>query len=97
MSDFCDQIEYHLLLAADLAPLIQFHKKHKIITSSYGGLTPILPSRTSTDAKVTAARERIALTVDKVAERLGAGLSQKVTPNQVLLKWLESENVLAVT
>ena len=76
---------------------MKFHAKHKIITSSYGGLTPILPSRTSSDPAVTAARERIAKTVDKIAERLGAGLADKVTPNQVLLKWLENENILAVT
>ncbi|KAH8113583.1 Aldo/keto reductase [Phellopilus nigrolimitatus] len=88
-----NQIEYHPFLARRLAPLIAYHRAHNIRTASYGGLTPILPSRSggSDNADLQAARGRISQTLDALAA------AHSATQGQVLLKWLQSEGVIAAT
>lgn len=85
------KIEYHPLVAKKLEPLIKFSNDHGIITASYGGLTPILPSRGAKE--LDEVRPKILAVIDKLAKARGA----EVTQNQILLKWLQKRNILAVT
>lgn len=85
-------IEYHPLVAKSRAKVVDYAKSQGIIIESYGGLTPILPSRAG-DESLAAVRENISKTLDKLASARGA----EVTQNQILLKWLEAKGVVAVT
>jgi len=64
-----------------LLPLIKLQQEHGIRTMSYGGLSPI-PRRASGS---------LLPVLKEVAQRLGA------TEAQVLMKWLEQKEVVAVT
>ncbi|PAV17568.1 Aldo keto reductase [Pyrrhoderma noxium] len=86
-----NQIEYHPLVADKLAPLIAFSREHGITTASYGGLTPILPSRIKS-SELSTVRENIISTLTTIGSTRGSA-----TPNQILLKWLQSQGVIAVT
>ena len=87
------QIEYHPLVSQKLEPLLQFSRSQGILTASYGGLTPILPSRATQNSQIEAARARI----QAALETLAKARSAEVTPNQIMLKWLQKKGVLAVT
>ena len=87
------QIEYHPWLLTATRSLLQFHAQHKIITASYGGLTPILPRRGAGEASLADSRARLVTVLDKLASARG----ENVTQNQILLKWLQHNGILAVT
>ena len=57
----------------------------------YGGLTPILPSRIKS-SELSTVRENIISTLTTIGSTRGSA-----TPNQILLKWLQSQGVIAVT
>ena len=78
-------------MAKKLEPLLQFSKDHDIITASFGGLTPILPSR------VKDVPESIRLQLYAVLDELAKARGTQVTQNQILLKFLQKKGILAVT
>lgn len=85
------QIEYHPFVAAKSKPLLAFHAKHNILTSSYGGLSPLLPGRIPPTGTAAAALEPLTRVLSAAAAARGA------TENQILLKWLQQSGILAVT
>ncbi|THH11990.1 hypothetical protein EW145_g299 [Phellinidium pouzarii] len=87
-----NQIEYHLLVAKSRTPLLEYSREHGIVTASYGGLTPVLSDRMG-KSDFESLRAQIGNTLDKLAAARGPA----VTQNQVLLKWLQAEGVIAVT
>ncbi|KAI5116217.1 hypothetical protein M0805_006768 [Coniferiporia weirii] len=87
-----NQIEYQVFLAKTLVPLLEYSREQGIVTASYGGLTPILPERVK-DPVIASACTQIANTLDKLSAKRGEG----VTRNQIMLKWLQGEGILAVT
>ncbi|KLO09864.1 Aldo/keto reductase [Schizopora paradoxa] len=92
-----NQIEFHPFVYHMLVPLLKYHSEHGIITSSYGGLSPILP-RSEEKLKTQHPKERKDL-LDAL-EKLAAARSdagKKVTHDQILFKWLQAKNILAVT
>ena len=89
------KIEYHPFVHDNLEPLLALHAKYGIVTASFGGLSPILPSRAGREAK-SPARARLAALLDKfAAARCGEGVI--ATRNQMLFKWLQHQGVIVVT
>ncbi|KAG6328526.1 hypothetical protein ID866_10564 [Astraeus odoratus] len=82
-----NQIQLHPYLWKSAQPVIQLHEEHDIVTSSYGGLSPLfrLPGG-PVDAAVKQIRARLERT-------RGAPVSE----GQVLIKWLKQNGVLVVT
>ena len=88
------QIEFHPFVYHTAAPLLKFHAEHGIVTSSYGGLSPILPrSEEALTNKFSTERKQLLDVLDKLA----AARPGKVTKDQILFKWLQAKNILAVT
>lgn len=81
------QIEFHPYLLKYALPILEIHKKHNIVLASYGGQTPVTKKK---DGPVTPELQRI-------AESLESKTGKKVTPGQVLLKWLDAKEAIAVT
>ncbi|KLO06407.1 Aldo/keto reductase [Schizopora paradoxa] len=91
-----NQIEFHPFVYHTLVPLLKYHQENGIITASYGGLSPILPrSAEALKAKYPTERKQLHDTLDKLAAARSKDL--KVTQDQVLFKWLQAKNILAVT
>lgn len=88
------QIEYHPFLSSHptLKALLAYHAEHKIITASYGGLTPIIPHHSGPSSLETS-REALKVVLNNAREKRGP----EVTQNQILLKWLQQKGFLAVT
>lgn len=80
------QIEFHPYLLKYNLPILEIHKKYGITLASYGGQTPV----TKKDGPVTAELQRI-------AGALEIETGKKVTPGQVLLKWLDAKEAIIVT
>ncbi|KDQ60964.1 hypothetical protein JAAARDRAFT_173380 [Jaapia argillacea MUCL 33604] len=81
------QIEYHPYLLDWAEPIVEFGKKHDIVTSSYGGLTPIVRHKGGpVDAVLSA-----------IQERLQKSSPEPVTEGQVLVKWLLQKGIIAIT
>ena len=59
---------------------------------SYGTLSPILPQRNSAES-IKPAITKLTATLDKLARDRGAD----VTHNQILFKWLQAQQAIAVT
>lgn len=89
------QIEYHLLVAEKLEPLLAFSRAHGIVTSSYSGMIPILPSTTVSMAGV--APEELRARIGTVLTKLASARGPEVTHNQVLMKWILNKGVFVVT
>ncbi len=83
---FC-QIEYHPYVFKASQPQIDLHKQHKIVATSYGGLTPItrFPGGPIDPA------------LDKAAKRLAEGSGKSVTQGQVLQLWLRKKDIPCIT
>jgi diketogulonate reductase-like aldo/keto reductase len=81
------KIEFHPYVLKPSLTLLEFHKKHGIITESYGGLAPLTTSRGGP--------------VDPVVKDIRASLEKRrrapVTESQVLIKWLEARDIVVVT
>ncbi|KAI6165620.1 NADP-dependent oxidoreductase domain-containing protein [Pisolithus thermaeus] len=82
-----NQIELHAYVWKSMKPTIALDKEHDIVTSSYGGLSPIVRfSGGPVDAAINQIRTRLEQT-------RGAPVSE----GQVLMKWLKQNGVLVVT
>lgn len=68
-------------------PLIKVHKEHGIVTSSYGGLSPLFRGPGGPVDAV----------VEKVRARVEDTWGKPVTRGQVLNKWLLQHDILVVT
>ena len=89
------QIEFHPFVYNRAKPLLEYHARHGIITASYGGLSPILPNRTG-DPALAPAVEKVKSVLDKLAAARSTD-GKTVSQNQILLKWLQQQNVIAIT
>ena len=67
--------------------MLEFHRKHNIVTSSYGGLTPIVRFPGGPLDPV----------LDKTRTRLEKDAGRPVTLGQVLGLWLKAKNVVQIT
>ncbi|KAL5512515.1 hypothetical protein ACEPAG_3168 [Sanghuangporus baumii] len=87
-----NQIEYHVLVAKRLEPLLSYSQKHGITIASFGSLRPLFadPERHSTILPICS---KIKSVLESIAEARGG----TVTLNQLLFKWIESKNIIAVT
>jgi len=82
-----NQIEFNPLVLKASEPLLEYHKKHNILTTAFGGLVPLTKKRHGPlDAELT-----------KITQRLSKEHGKEVTETQVLIKWLLAKNVLPVT
>ncbi|KAG1816812.1 NADP-dependent oxidoreductase domain-containing protein [Suillus subaureus] len=75
-----NQIEIHPYVWKSLQPVMALHKEHGIITSSYGGLTPLFRAPGGPLDPV----------IEKIRARLEFTRGQPVSLGQVLNKWLQS-------
>ncbi|KAL5482974.1 hypothetical protein ACEPAI_9569 [Sanghuangporus weigelae] len=87
-----NQIEFHPLVSTRMAPLLTYMREQGITLASYGTLSPILPNRTTNEA-IKPVLSKFKTTLDKLAQARGPTVSQ----NQILFKWLEAQQVIAVT
>jgi diketogulonate reductase-like aldo/keto reductase len=82
-----NQVEAHPYVWKALGPNLALHEKYRIVTSSYGGLSPIVRGKGGP--------------LDPVVERIRARLEKTwgshVSDGQVLHKWLQQKGVLVVT
>ncbi|KAG2347067.1 Aldo/keto reductase [Suillus weaverae] len=82
-----NQLEIHPYVWDLVKPLIKVHKEHGIVTSSYGGLSPLF----------RAPGGPVDAVVEKVRARLEDTWGKPVTRGQVLNKWLLQHDILVVT
>ncbi|KAL5512640.1 hypothetical protein ACEPAG_2906 [Sanghuangporus baumii] len=87
-----NQIEFHPLVSTRMAPLLAYMREQGIVLASYGTLSPILPNRTTNEA-INPVLSKLKTTLDKLAQARGPTVSQ----NQILFKWLEAQQAIAVT
>ncbi|KAI0709225.1 Aldo/keto reductase [Earliella scabrosa] len=82
-----NQIEYHPYVYKASVPLLELHKKHNIVTTSYGGLTPIVRQPGGpVDPVLTSIRQRLEKDTGKT-----------VTAGQVLGLWLRNQGIPEIT
>ena len=67
--------------------LIEFHKQHNIVATSYGGLTPIIRAKGGP----------IDAVLEKIAQRIGSSSGKSVTQGQVLQLWLRKKGIPCIT
>ncbi|KAI0336530.1 Aldo/keto reductase [Cubamyces sp. BRFM 1775] len=82
-----NQIEYHPYVYKAAKPLLEFHKKHNIVTTSYGGLTPIVRHKGGPVDPVLAS----------IRGRLEKDTGKSVSEGQVLGLWLRYQGVPEIT
>ncbi|KAG1873341.1 NADP-dependent oxidoreductase domain-containing protein [Suillus tomentosus] len=82
-----NQVELHPYVWKSLQPVIALHKEHGIVTSSYGGLSPLFRVPGGPLDPV----------IEKIRERLESTRGQSVSVGQVLIKWLQQNDILVVT
>ncbi|KIK44137.1 hypothetical protein CY34DRAFT_803055 [Suillus luteus UH-Slu-Lm8-n1] len=82
-----NQIEIHPYVWKSLQPVMALHKEHGIITSSYGGLSPLFRAPGGPLDPV----------IEKIRIRLESTRGQPVSISQVLNKWLQQYGILVVT
>lgn len=82
-----NQVEIHPYVWKSLQPVIALHKEHGIITSSYGGLTPLFRAPGGPLDPV----------IEEIRARLESTRGQPVSIGQVLIKWLQQYGILVVT
>ncbi|EJD08332.1 Aldo/keto reductase [Fomitiporia mediterranea MF3/22] len=88
-----NQIEYHIFNCLRLEPLLAYSRKHDIITEAWGSLTPLLPDRIKDSEQLADACTKVKSILDEIARKRG----DTVTQNQILFKWLEAKEIIAVT
>ncbi|KAA1469441.1 Aldo/keto reductase [Dentipellis sp. KUC8613] len=82
-----NQIEYHPYVFKESAALLDYHKKHGIVTESFAGQSPVFRSKGGPlDPVLTAA-----------AERLSKASGKTITEGHVLLLWQRQRGIVAVT
>lgn len=82
-----NQLEIHPYVWSFVKPLIKVHKEHGIVTSSYGGLSPLFRAPGGPLDPV----------IEKIKARLEDTWGKPVTSGQVLNKWLLQHDILVVT
>ncbi|KAI0352105.1 Aldo/keto reductase [Trametes cingulata] len=82
-----NQIEYHPYVFKASQPLLEFHKKHNIVTTSYGGMAPLVHHKGGPVDPVLAS----------VRERLEKETGREVTAGQVLGLWLRAQGIPQIT
>jgi len=82
-----NQIEYHPYLLTHLAPVLEIHKKHGIVTAAYGPLSPILRHPDGGPIKPI---------LERIAKRLSAETGEDVDAAAVLLLWTRAMDVVAI-
>ncbi|KAG1735552.1 NADP-dependent oxidoreductase domain-containing protein [Suillus lakei] len=82
-----NQVEIHPYVWKSLQPVIALHKQRSIITSSYGGLSPLFRAPGGPLDPV----------IEKIRARLEFSRGQTVSVGQVLNKWLQQYGILVVT
>jgi diketogulonate reductase-like aldo/keto reductase len=68
-------------------PIVEFCKKHGIVIASYGGLTPLFRATGGPLDPV----------LPSIRERLEKTRGSPVTSGQVLMKWLNQQDIIVVT
>ncbi|KAL5483054.1 hypothetical protein ACEPAI_8283 [Sanghuangporus weigelae] len=87
-----NQIEYHVLVAKRLEPLLSYSQKHGITIAAFRSLRPLFA-----DPETHSSILPICSKVKSVLESIAEAHSRTVTLNQLLFKWIESKNIIAVT
>ncbi|KAG2144843.1 NADP-dependent oxidoreductase domain-containing protein [Suillus cothurnatus] len=82
-----NQVEAHPYVWKALQPNLAIHDQYKIVTSSYGGLSPLFRGKGGPLDPV----------VEKIRARLEKTRGAPVSDGQVLNKWLQQKGVLVVT
>ncbi|KAF8843548.1 Aldo/keto reductase [Paxillus ammoniavirescens] len=82
-----NQVEAHPYVWKALGPNLAVHKKHNIVTSSYGGLSPLFRGKGGPLDPI----------VEQIRARLESTRGSPVSDGQVLNKWLKQKGVLVVT
>ncbi|KAH7920199.1 Aldo/keto reductase [Leucogyrophana mollusca] len=82
-----NQIELHPYVWKSLQPVIAVHKEHGIITSSFGGLSPLFRAKGGPLDPV----------IEQIRARLEATRGKPVSDGQVLNKWMQQKGILVVT
>lgn len=82
-----NQVEAHPYLWKALQPNLAIHDQYKIVTSSYGGLSPLFRGKGGPLDSV----------VEQIRARLEKTRGAPVSDGQVLNKWLQQKGVLVVT
>ncbi|KAH7920198.1 Aldo/keto reductase [Leucogyrophana mollusca] len=82
-----NQIELQPYVWKSLQPVIAVHKEHGIITSSYGGLSPLFRAKGGPLDPV----------IEQIRARLEATRGKPVSDGQVLNKWMQQKGILVVT
>ncbi|KAF9218337.1 Aldo/keto reductase [Gyrodon lividus] len=82
-----NQVEVHPHVWKALGPTLAVHKEHNIVTSSYGGLSPLFRGKGGPLDPV----------VEQIRARLESTRGSPVCDGQVLNKWLKQKGVLVVT
>ncbi|KAF8447502.1 NADP-dependent oxidoreductase domain-containing protein [Boletus edulis BED1] len=82
-----NQVEAHPYVWKSLGPNLALHEKYKIVTSSYGGLSPIVRGKGGPLDTV----------IKEIRIRLEKTRGSPVSDGQVLNKWLQQKDVLVVT
>lgn len=71
----------------ELTGLLEFHKKHGIVTESYGGQSPVFRSKgTALDPVLSS-----------IAKRLSESSGKKVEEGHVLMLWQKAKGIVFVT
>jgi diketogulonate reductase-like aldo/keto reductase len=81
------QIEYHPYVAKESQPILDFQKDHEIVTSSYGGLSPINRLKGGPIDPV----------LEAITQRMRDLAGKPVTEAQVLQLWLRKKGVPCIT
>ncbi|KAH7889413.1 NADP-dependent oxidoreductase domain-containing protein [Phlebopus sp. FC_14] len=82
-----NQVEAHPYVWKALRPTLAVHEQHNIVTSSYGGLSPIVRGKGGP----------LDVVVEQIRARLENTRGFPVFEGQVLNKWLKQKGVLVVT
>ncbi|KAH7911497.1 NADP-dependent oxidoreductase domain-containing protein [Hygrophoropsis aurantiaca] len=87
ISPAVNQIELHPYVWKSLQSVLDMHAKHGIVTSSYGGLSPLFREKGGPLDPV----------VEKIRSRLETTRGSPVSDGQVLNKWMQQKKILVVT
>ncbi|TBU50768.1 oxidoreductase [Dichomitus squalens] len=82
-----NQLEYHPYVYKASVPLVEYQKKHNIVTTSYGGLTPIFRKPGGP----------VDETLEDIRKRLEKDTGKTVTQGQVLGLWLRALGIPQIT
>lgn len=82
------QVEYHPYVFKASSGIIDLHKEHNIVTTSYGGLTPIVRAR---------GKGELDPVLEKISKRLTETAGKPISEGQVLQLWLRNKGVPIIT